>query len=59
MYLLSTITTGPVQITVYDPNTLAINSAKDEAPHFTVFIIVPVVRHPVFNVFSYTKKQFE
>jgi len=58
MYLLPTITTGPVQITVYDPNTLAMNSANDEAPQFTVFIIVPVFRHPVFNIFSYTKKQF-
>jgi hypothetical protein len=56
MYFLPTFTTDPVQITARDPNTLAMNSANDEAPHFSVFIIVPVVKHPVFNIF-YIKKQ--
>jgi hypothetical protein len=58
MYLLPTCTTGAVQITVRDPNILAMNNANDEAPHFTVSIVVPVVRHPVFNIFFYTKEQF-
>jgi len=57
-YLLSPCTTGPVQITVRDPNTLAMNSTNGEAPHFTVFIIVPIVSHPVFNIFFYIKKHF-
>jgi hypothetical protein len=45
-------------MTVRGPNTLAMKSANDEAPHFTVLIIVLVARHPVFNIFFYMKKQF-